>query len=141
MKIGVSSYSFHRLVSEGKMEQLDVIEKTKEMGFDFIEFSTLVLPEGETPLSFAPRIREECDRVGLQVVNYTIGADFINGSNGDWQAEVERLKDEVRVAQILGATGMRHDATAGFPADYRGARGFEDALPILINGCRAIKSI
>lgn len=138
MKIGVSSYSFHRLVSEGKMEQLDVIEKTKEMGFDFIEFSTLVLPEGETPLSFAPRIREECDRVGLQVVNYTIGADFINGSNGDWQAEVERLKDEVRVAQILGATGMRHDATAGFPADYRGARGFEDALPILINGCRAV---
>lgn len=138
MKIGVSSYSFHRLVSEGKMEQLDVIEKTKEMGFDFIEFSTLVLPEGETPLSFAPRIREECDRVGLQVVNYTIGADFINGSNGDWQAEVERLKDEVRVAQILGATGMRHDATAGFPADYRGARGFEDALPILIKGCRAI---
>lgn len=138
MKIGVSSYSFHRLVSEGKMEQLDVIEKTKEMGFDFIEFSTLVLPEGETPLSFAPRIREECDRVGLQVVNYTIGADFINGSNGDWQAEVERLKDEVRVAQILGATGMRHDATGGFPADYRGARGFEDALPILINGCRAV---
>ncbi|MGI6706783.1 MAG: sugar phosphate isomerase/epimerase family protein [Clostridia bacterium] len=138
MKIGVSSYSFHRLVSEGKMSQLDVIAKTKEMGFDFIEFSTLVLPEGETPLSFAPRIREECDRVGLRVVNYTIGADFINSSNGDWQAEVERLKDEVRVAQILGATGMRHDATVGFPADYRGARGFEDALPILIKGCRVV---
>jgi len=138
MKIGVSSYSFHRLVSEGKMTQLDVIAKAKEIGFDFIEFSTLILPEGETPLSFAPRIREECDRVGLQVVNYTIGADFINGSNGDWQAEVERLKDEVRVAKILGATGMRHDATSGFPANYRGARGFDDALPILIKGCRAV---
>jgi len=138
MKIGVSSYSFSRLVQSGAMNQLDVISKAKEMGFDVIEFSTLHLPEGETPLSFAPRVREECDRVGIPVVNYTIGADFLNGSSGDWQAEVERLKDEVRVAQILGAPGMRHDATYGVFADHVGPRGFEDALPTLVKGCRAI---
>lgn len=138
MKIGVSSYSFSPLVHAGKMSQLDVISKAKEMGFEVIEFSTLSLPEGETPLSFAPRIKEECDRVGIKVVNYTIGADFINGSNGDWKAEAERLKDEVRVAKILGAPGMRHDATYGFPAGYIGQKSFDAALPTLIKGCRAV---
>lgn len=138
MKIGVSSYSFSRLVNSGQMTQLEVIPKAKEMGFDVIEFSTLSLPEGETPLSFAPRIREECDRVGIEVASYTIWADFLSGSNGDWQAEVERLKDEVRTAQILGAPGMRHDSTWGFPANHKGAKGFDDALPILVKGCRAV---
>ena len=47
MKIGVSSYSFSRLVGSGQMTQLDVVAKTKAMGFDFIEFSGLSLPAGE----------------------------------------------------------------------------------------------
>lgn len=138
MKIGVSSYSFSQCVSKGVMGQLDIIPKAREMGFDVIEFSTLVLPPGETPLSFAPRVREACDKVGLPIANYTIGADFLNGSGGNWRAEVERLKDEVRVAKILGSTGMRHDATRGFAAEHRGPRGFDDALPTLIQGCRAV---
>lgn len=79
MKIGVSSYSFSRLVRNGVMSQLDIISKAKEMGFDVIEFSTLALPEGETPLTFAPKIKEECDRVGIGIANYTIAGDFING--------------------------------------------------------------
>ena len=138
MKIGVSSYSFHQLVSTGAMTQLEIIGKAKEMGFDVIEFSTFTLPEGETPLSFAPKVREECDRVGLAVANYTIYADFLNGSNGDWQAEVERLKDEVRVAAILGSPGMRHDATWGPARERTGARSFDALLPILADGCRAV---
>jgi sugar phosphate isomerase/epimerase len=138
MKLGVSSYSFSQLVNKGVMSQLDIIPKTKEMGFDVIEFSTLSLPKGETPLTFAPRIREACDKAGLPIANYTIGADFLNGSGGDWKAEVERLKDEVRVAKILGVPGMRHDATRGFLAAHKGPRGFDDALPVLIKGCRAV---
>lgn len=138
MKIGVSSYSFHRLVRDGVMSQLDVIATAKEMGFDVIEFSTFHLPEGKTPLTFAPQVKAECDRVGIEIANYTIGADFLKGSSGDWRAEVERLKDEVRVAQILGVPGMRHDAAWGFAADHAGPRGFDDALPTLISGCRAV---
>lgn len=138
MKLGVSSYSFSQLVKKGAMSQLDIIPKTKEMGFDVIEFSTLSLPAGETPLSFAPRLREACDKAGLPIANYTIGADFLNGSGGDWKAEAERLKDEVRVAKILGAPGMRHDATRGFLPGHVGPRGFDDALPVLVKGCRAV---
>ena len=138
MKIGVSSYSFHQLVSSGVLTQLEIIGMAKEMGFDVIEFSTFTLPEGETPLSFAPKVREECDRVGISVANYTIFADFLNGSGGDWKAEVERLKEEVRIAAILGSPGMRHDATWGPAKERIGPKSFDALLPVLADGCRAI---
>jgi sugar phosphate isomerase/epimerase len=138
MKIGVSSYSFSRLVNSGAMKQLDVIAKAKEMGFDVIEFSTFILPEGETPLTFAPKVKKECERVGIEIGNYTIAGDMINGCGGNLEDEIERLKGEVRVAQILGSPGMRHDAAWGFPADWKGVRSFDAILPRLAKGCRAV---
>ncbi len=138
MKIGVSSYSFSRLISGGQLQQIDVIAKAKELGFDVMEFSILALPKGMTATELAARLKEESDRVGLPLVNYTIGADFINGSNGDWKAEAQRLRGELQVAKILGVPGMRHDATSGFRAGHNGARGFDDALPTLIKGCRMV---
>jgi len=138
MKIGVSSYSFSRLIHDGAMTLLDAAAKAKEIGFDVIEFSALNLPEGETARSIAPKIRAECERVGIEAVNYAIGADFLNPKTGDWKTEVERLKEEVEIARLLGVTSMRHDASSGFAAGYAGARSFDAALPILIQGCRAM---
>ncbi|CAN5452530.1 sugar phosphate isomerase/epimerase [soil metagenome] len=138
MNIGISSYSFNRLVAEKRLGQLEVIAKSKEMGFDAIEFAALEIPAGETPLSFAPALRAECDRVQLPAINYAVAADFLTGSHGDWKAEVERLKDEVRTAEILGTPVFRHDASTGFPRGHQGPRGFDDALPLLIKGCRAV---
>jgi sugar phosphate isomerase/epimerase len=119
------------------MDFLAIPAKAKETGFDIVEFSTFHLPAGETPLSFAPKVKAACDRAGLPVASYTIGADFLRAAGG-WKAEVERLKDEVRAAKILGAPTMRHDATGGFPAGHKGAKGFDDALPTLSQGCRAV---
>jgi sugar phosphate isomerase/epimerase len=138
MKLGVSSYSYSRLLREGNISLFEVIQSAKETGFEVIEFSGLPTPEGETALSYAPAVKAECERVGIGIANYTIGADFINGSGGDAKAEAERLKDEVRVAAALGAPGMRHDASRGFPAEHVGPRSFDAALPILVEGCRTV---
>ncbi len=138
MKIGVSSYSFSRLVRTGKMEQIAIIEKTKEIGFDVIEFSTIAVPEGKTLAGFAAELRTEADRVGLEIANYTIGADFLRGSNGDLEAEIERVKREVDIAEILGVPSMRHDASAGWPDDHVGPKSFDAALPRLAEGCREV---
>ena len=94
MQIGVSSYSYSRLVKTGALKQLDVIQKAKEMGFDVIEFSTIAVPEGKTLPAFAAELKAESQRVGIPIVNYTIGADFISGSGGDLKAEIERVKRE-----------------------------------------------
>ncbi len=138
MQIGVSSYSYSRLVRSGEMTEFDVIRKTAELGFDVIEFSSLHLPDGQTLEGFAPAVREACGEAGLPIANYTVGADFINGSGGNWKDEVERVKDEVRIAHLLGAPGMRHDATRGFPGGHRGGRSFEDALAVLVPAIRDV---
>ena len=138
MIFGVSSYSYSRLVRSGALKQIEVIQAAKEDGFEALEFSTIAVPEGTALADFAHELRAESDKVGIPVANYTIGADFINGSNGDLAAEIERVKGEVDIAEILGAPGMRHDATFGYKADHIGSRGFDDALPRLVEGCRAV---
>lgn len=137
MKLGVSSYSFSRLVNSGQMKQLDVIAKAKEIGFDVIEFAALHLEDGETPVSFAPKIREEAARVGIEVGNYTIGADFLNHPGGV-EGQAEALQDEVRAAKLMGAPGMRHDVVYGFPSNSKRTLGFDDILPDLARGCRIV---
>ena len=138
MKIGVSSYSFSRLVQSGVMEQKAVIAKAKEIGFDVIEFSTITVPPGKTLIDYAAELRAEAARAGMAIVNYTVGADFLRGSNGDLRAEIARVQAEVDVAAVLGVPGMRHDASSGWPAGHAGPRSFEAALPRLAEGCRAV---
>jgi sugar phosphate isomerase/epimerase len=138
MKIGVSSYSFSRLVAAGRCSQLDVVTMAKDMGFDAIEFAGFQLPEGEPPISFAPKARAACEAVGLPIVNYAIGADFLNPPQGSLEDEIERVKEEVRVAHALGSPLIRHDATRGFDNAAPGPKDFDTALPTLLKGCRAV---
>ncbi len=138
MQIGVSSYSYSRLMRRGEMTEFDAIRKTAELGYDVIEFSSLHPPEGQTFERYAPDVRAACHEAGLPIANYTVGADFINGSGENWKDEVERVKDEVRIAHLLGAPGMRHDATRGFANGHPGGRSFDDALPILVPAIRAV---
>ena len=138
MQLGVSSYSYSRLVRNGTLKQSDVIGAAKEAGFQAIEFSTIAVPEGQTLAAYADALRQEARQVGLPIANYTIGADFLNGSGGDLQAEIKRVQGEVDIAERLGVPGMRHDATGGFAAGHTGPTGFDDALPRLAEGCRAV---
>ena len=136
MKIGISSYSFHTLVDSGEMKQIDVIAKAKEIGFDVIEFSDFHLEDGETPVSFAPKIKAEAARVGIEVGNYTIGADFLNHPGGPL-GQAEALKEQVKAAKLMGAPGMRHDVMYRFPeAPY--TQSYDAVLPQLAEGCRAV---
>jgi sugar phosphate isomerase/epimerase len=137
MKIGVSSYSYSRYISEKKLDLFGVIDMTKELGFDGIEFSTPGLPTDPAELlTYAGRIKEACKKVDLPIFSYTIGADFLKAPSV--AAEVERLKGQVKVAAALGVPCMRHDGTGGFPKDHKGPTDFDAALPILAEGCRAV---
>ncbi|MDW7659579.1 MAG: sugar phosphate isomerase/epimerase family protein [Bacillota bacterium] len=145
MKIGVSSYSYSRLIRAGRITQFETIAKAAEAGFAFFEFAELHVPEGEDKLDYARRVRAECARVGIAVGNYTIGGDFLNGSNSDLEAEIKRLHREVDVAVVLGAPGMRHDVTSGRRPDSAAQRlsaapaeSFDAVLHVLARGCRLV---
>ena len=136
MKTCVSSYSFSSYMDQSGANQLDIMVIAKEMGFDAIEMTDLASPDGMTKEEFASVLREESERLSLPIVNYTIGADLLNVP--DIPAEIDRLRAQARVAQILGAKGMRHDATGGYRNVFRRYKTFDSALPTLADGCRAV---
>lgn len=138
MKISVSSYSFEQLISSGKETQLSIIKIAKEMGFDGIEFTDLKIPEGKTEEEYAREIREECDKYSLPVVSYTIGANLLKMVEMRNDEEVERVCRKLDVAKILGSPTLRHDAAWGVADNRKAFTGFENVLPVLVDGCRKI---
>ena len=136
MKIGLSSYSFQQLISSKEESQLSIIAKAKEMGFDGIEFIDLMPPEGISEEEYAKILKAESDKVGLPIIAYTISANLL-GENG-LDAEVERVCKKIDIASILGAKCLRHDAAWGMPDEMKSCQGFEQILPVLVEGCRRI---
>ena len=138
MKISVSTYSFSPLMKKGEMTQLDCVKKAKEFGSDAIEFVDILPHDGSSLEEYAVRLKEAAEKNELTISNYTFGADFLTGSGGDVEAEIERVKKQIDLAVILGAKSVRHDATSGFSSGGRGYKGFDDALPQLADACRRV---
>lgn len=130
MKTSISSYSFQRAINRGEDTQLSIIAKAKAMGLDAIEFIDLCPPEGVSEEDYAVQLREEAEKVGIEIAAYTIGADLLRE---DLDAEIARVCRKVDVAVLLGAPLLRHDATFQNPAE-----GWDAVLPTLAEGCRRI---
>lgn len=131
IKYAVSSYSFRRVMAEGRMTMLDVIPKAKEMGFAGVE----IVPLGETMEEkrlLAPKLARQAEEYGIEIASYLVGNDFLlNGL----EASLDALRQEAEIAAMLGAPRMRHDATAGKDADGNDV-AWEVALPVLAEGYR-----
>ena len=134
MKVGVSSYSFSQYIREGKMTQFDTVAKAKELGFDDIEFVDLNPPEGVSQAEFAKMLRDEADRVGIEISAYVVGGNLAKANESDLLEEVARLKGQVDVANVLGAKLFRHDVMY----NYAEFRSYNEALPAIAKGARLI---
>ena len=137
MKISVSSYSFSQYIREGKLTQLDCVAKAKEMGFDGIEFTDLDGANLEEQKAYAAKIRAEADRVGIELVSYTIGGCLYKETREEMDAEVARLKGQAEVAAILGVKTMRHDVCYQLTKSGDG-RSFDMMLPYIADNARQI---
>lgn len=119
MKIGVSSYSFMKHMRDTGCGYKDICDIAKRIGFDGIEFVGLhqdFMPGTEDEFAVAKEIREYCARIGLEIVAYTVGANFLAE---DIEAEMEKVRHCVDVAAELGAPVMRHDIAFSLPNKKR----------------------
>ena len=118
MKIGVSSYSFKKYIMQTKCDYFHICDKAKELGFEGIEFINLDDKNfGITTdaLKTAAEIKEYCEKIGLSVIAYTIGANFLCD---DPEAEIKRVCDCIDVAKALGAPVLRHDVCYALPKKH-----------------------
>lgn len=140
MKIAVSSYSYHPLISKGELTQLDTLRLAKDMGFDGIEFTDLrpiKNPTQEQQLAYAKELRAEAKRVGIEIIGYLVGANLYQGSAEADAAEIERLKGQVDVAAALGVKLMRHDVCSSERVGDR-VVSFDRMLPTLADNVRKV---
>lgn len=115
MKIGVSSYSYSQYLKSGKLTLISVIAKAAEMGFEAIEFTNLPEDTAENRKALAMQIKEEADRVGIDLSAYVCGGKLLCDTKELQQAEVERLKGELDIANILGVKLFRYDVLYKLP--------------------------
>ncbi len=142
MKISVSSYSFAQYITEGKMTQFDAVAKAKEIGFGAIEFTALIADPNidsrsqdlEKQIELANKIKQEADRLGIEINAYTIGSDMCMDTDYQDDLEFTRLKGQLEVAKALGAKVMRHDAIH----HLNRFRSFDLAIPTLAKNFRQV---
>lgn len=139
IEVAVSSYSFAKAVADGRINNQEAtIEKAKEMGFRAIEFTELVPCEDclyEQQIESAKRIKGKADALGMVVCSYAIGASLYNDDDELRKAEVERVKKQVLIAEILGAKIMRHDVCGAISEVNR---SFDLMLPQIAENIREI---
>jgi len=129
MKIAVSIYSFSQYIRAGKLTPVECIAKAKEMGFEAIEIVDFWF-DVNNGMEIAKELRAEADRVGIEIPNLAIGADFLK------EGEVERVCKMVDIAEVLGVKYMRHDVTGG-PAN-RTWQGYDTVVEQLANAVRQV---
>ena len=137
MKIAVSAYSFSRDLSSGKLTLVECIGKAKEIGFSGIEFIDLPGETFEERKTLAQELRHEADRLGMKIVAYTVGANLFTGSKEGDAKEVERIKTQVDIAEVLGADLLRHDVCYSVSPEGDG-RSFDLMLPTIASNAHEI---
>lgn len=141
MKFSVSIYSFFSAIRKGTITPMECIAKAKELGFDAVEAVDFVNFFNCSPdelIQRANEIKAEADKNGLEVSSLAIGADFLNGSDGDTAKEIERVKHYVDAAAALGAPRVRHDITQGYAPNSGKYRSYEALVPTLAASVREV---
>ncbi len=133
MKTSITSYSYHSLYGKDGFTWKSAMDHAKNAGADGFEFSGIPNPEKADVKELAAQVAAYAEEIGLPLVCYAIGADFLKE---DLEAEIERVRGEVDIAQILGVPVMRHDVAWGFPNWYRGVRSFGSVVERVAQGCR-----
>lgn len=114
MKIGVSSYSFQQYINQGKMTVKDTVKKASEMGFDAIEF--IELPSAEmTQEEMAAVLVSEAEKYNIEISAYLIGAQLYKETKEEEKNEVERIKKQIDIANLLGVKLFRYDIMFSLP--------------------------
>lgn len=133
MKIAVSLYCFYQAIRDGRMTLADIIPKAKEMGYEGIEIVSWGEPY-EKMLKAAKELKAQSEDVGLPIIAYLTGSDFLKN---DMDEQVDALKRDLDIAAVFGVNRMRHDSTSGY--DKNGTLlSVDEALPIVAEGYRRV---
>lgn len=135
MKIGASTYSLRTAIQEGDLDVWGVFDWLAENGAEHIEIVPLVKMDFVVTPEIAEALGQKAAQVGLDISCYTFGASFIDKTEAEFQAELQRVLGEIDNAARMGTKLVRHDV-ASRPVDEATDERFEQDLPLLVEACR-----
>ncbi|MCK4308246.1 sugar phosphate isomerase/epimerase [candidate division WOR-3 bacterium] len=105
MKIGCSSWSYHRTIEEGKLNQESWIEKCAELKLDGVELLDVHFPS--TGIEYLKRLKKKLVELGLTISCVSASNHFTGSDEDERKANVEIVKKWVDIAGFLGAPIVR----------------------------------
>lgn len=110
-KFGVSVYSICSKFRDKEWTPMQGIEWLAEQGAEVIE----IVPFGIDFIN-EPELIDQCletaDRVGVKIDNFSLNANFLQLTDEEYAAEVERVKTYIDIAAKLKVSTMRIDCSA-----------------------------
>ena len=139
MQLAVSTYSLSRWRTANRKSLEQSLEQIARLDVKAVEFSGIDATQGDNQIRRAASLRRPCEKLGLRVVGYCIGAELLFPAKKQ-RAVIDRLKLQADVAAELGTSKLRHDITGGFNAypGYRGPKTFAAALKIVVPAIREV---
>lgn len=138
MKIGISTYSLLDAIKSGEMDVLDVVQWVADNGGEHLEFVPYGYSLVDNP-ELADQVRDKAKKLGIELSNYCLPADFVQDNEEGFNKEVERIKEHVDIVNRMGIKHIRHDVTAfTLPPEKRTIKYFEDSLPQIVKGSRLV---
>jgi len=127
MRLGVSNYSFGKHMKATGCSMEEICDLTKKIGFEYIDFTQDSVKGYDDPVKRAHELRAYCEKIGLPIGAYTMGANLTGGEwTEDAQNEwIKTLKEHVDIAEAYGVTVMRHDIGFSIPD----GKTWEDSVP------------
>lgn len=136
MKLGLSSYSLFSALQSKEIDILEAIQWIADQGGEHIEMVPLGFSLDDNP-DLIHAIRQRAENAGIEISNYAISANFITSTNEEYENEIERVKKQVDIANLLGVKLMRHDV-ASRPINETSIEQFEKDLPKIVRACRQV---
>lgn len=136
MKAGVSTYSLVDRIAARQMSVLEVMQWIAGQGGEHVE----LVPAGfelDGNMALVDDIRAQSARLGLDISNYAITANFVVGDQAQYEQELKRVMRHVDIAGQLGTKLMRHDVAFRPPGEL-GDGYFETDLERMVGACREI---
>jgi inosose dehydratase len=136
MKIGLSTYSLSQAINAKQIDVIEAIQWIADNGGEHVEIvpGAFTLTDNDALVS---AIVAKAKAVNLEISSYTIGAQFIQANEADFEKEIARVKKEVDIADALGVKLMRHDA-ASRPTEHTSLEQFEMDLPKISYACAQV---
>ena len=145
MQFGFSSYSFYQRLRTGDMSLFDVVDWVAASEGEHLEIATVSLSQDmtrdtstlTTDPEFVAALGAKARAVGVPLSNLVIPANFLTDTPEDYEREMNRVKDHIRVADALDIRLFRHDVVAWAHRDTDIA-DYERTLPTIVDACGEI---